>query len=139
MGRMHEETRAKVMVGADMSDEFAVEIGLRQGSARSPLLFIVVLELISRKREGDVMEKLLYADDLALLAENAETLEVLLNDWKTEFERHGLKINVDKTEMMKMGEQHEEMNISLVETRLNQVSSFTYLDDTVAEDRSSEK
>ena len=56
-----------------------------------------------------------------------------------EFERHGLKINVRKTEVMKMGEQHEEMNTSMGGTRLNQVSSFTYLDDTVAEDRSSEK
>ena len=32
-----------------MSNEFQVNIGLRQGSALSPLLFILVMELISRK------------------------------------------------------------------------------------------
>ena len=46
---MYENTKGRVVVGSGMSNEFQVNIGLRQGSALSPLLFILVMELISRK------------------------------------------------------------------------------------------
>ena len=45
----YEQTKGRVIIGAGMSEQFSVDIGLRQGSALSPLLFIVVMELISRK------------------------------------------------------------------------------------------
>ena len=84
------------------------------------------------------MEKLLYADDLALLAECTRRLESLLGEWKEEFERHGLRISVEKTEVMWIGEQHEDMEINLGGTRLKQVSSFTYLGGTVSENGSTD-
>ena len=48
---MYENTKARVVVGSCMSNKFQVNIGLRKGSALSPLLFILVMdwELISRK------------------------------------------------------------------------------------------
>ena len=48
---MYENTKARVVlkIGSGMSNEFQANIGLRQGSALSPLLFILVMELISRK------------------------------------------------------------------------------------------
>ena len=46
---MYENTKARVVVGSGMSNEFQVNIGLRQGSALCPLLFNLVMELISRK------------------------------------------------------------------------------------------
>ena len=46
---MYENTTGRVVVGSGMSNEFQVNIGLRQGSALSPLLFILAMELISRK------------------------------------------------------------------------------------------
>ena len=45
---MYKGTKGRVLVGSRMS-EFSVNIGLRQGSALSPLMFIMVMELISRK------------------------------------------------------------------------------------------
>ena len=65
----YEKTTAIVVVGEGASEEFEVKIGLRQGSVLSPLLFIAVLDLISRKTVvKDVLKRLLYADDLALVA-----------------------------------------------------------------------
>ena len=45
----YEKTTARVVVGEGASDEFEVKIGLRQGSVLIPLLFIAVMDLISRK------------------------------------------------------------------------------------------
>ena len=66
-------------------------MGVHQGSALSPLLFIIVLEALSREfREGFPM-KLLYADDLVLMAEMEEMLLEKLRKWKKWMEARGLK------------------------------------------------
>ena len=45
----YEKTTARVVVGEGASEEFEVNIGVRQGSVLSPLLPIAELNLISRK------------------------------------------------------------------------------------------
>ena len=64
----YEKTTARVLVGEGASKKFEVKNGLRQGSVLSTLLFIAVLDLISKKTVvKDAMKTLLYADDLALV------------------------------------------------------------------------
>ena len=56
---------------------------LRQGSALSPLLFIAVVEVISRKvSTRDILRKLMYADDLVVVADSETDLQELLVEWK---------------------------------------------------------
>ena len=56
---MYEKTTARVVVGEGASEEFDANIGLRQSSVLSPLLFIAVLDLTSRKMAvKDAMKKL---------------------------------------------------------------------------------
>ena len=77
----YENTTARVVVGGGASEEFEVNIGLRQGSVLRPLLFIAVLDLISRKTVmKDAMSKILYADDLALLANGKQELQETLEE-----------------------------------------------------------
>ncbi len=58
-----------------MSNEFQVNIGLRKGSVLSPLLFILAVELISRKiSTTDALRKIMYADDLVIVPEHREEL-----------------------------------------------------------------
>ena len=62
-------------LGVGESVEFAVKVGVHQGSVLSQLLFIIVLEALSKKfRIGLPWELLFYADDLALLAESEDEL-----------------------------------------------------------------
>src|SRR5664279_2225683 len=69
---MYEEATTAVKVNGRVSNAFAVRVGVHQCSVLSPLLFIIVLEALSREfREGLPME-LLYADDLVLLADSME-------------------------------------------------------------------
>ena len=66
----------------------------------SPLLFITVMEVISREIRGGLPWELLYADDLVLMAESEDELRQKLLTWKSALEAMGLKVNVSKTKVM---------------------------------------
>ena len=131
----YEKTTARVVVGEGASEEFEVKIGLRQGSMLSPLLFIAVLDLISRKTVvKDTMKKLLYADDLTLVANGKQELHETLEEWNGLFIKYGLKPNLEKTEVLHIGHQREELDIELEGKKLNKRDSFVYLGGAVCGD-----
>ena len=81
----------------------ASNIGLRQGSALNPLLFIMVMELISMKiSTKDVLRKMIYADNLAIIAESKQELQEVLEEWKGVFKKHGMRLSLEKTEVMRV-------------------------------------
>ena len=45
---MYSNARSHVRAGEGYSEEFEVKVGVHQGSVLSPLLFIIVLEALSR-------------------------------------------------------------------------------------------
>ena len=62
------------------SKSFEVKVGMHQGSALSLLLFVIVMEAISREFMVTLPWELLYADDLAVIAKTEEDLiERLMN------------------------------------------------------------
>ena len=123
----YEQTNGRVLIGAGMSEQFSVNIGLRQGSALSPLLFIVVMELISRKVSmKDASRKLVYAEDLAIVAEDNEELNESLEEWKETFKQHGLRVNLEKTEVLSIGACRE-LNIKLERRTIRQNNSLPTL------------
>ena len=85
------------------------------------------------------MKKLLYADDLALVANGKHELQETLEDWNGIFTRHGLKINVEKTEVLHIGLQREELDIELEGKELTQGDSFVYLGGAVCGDGKTER
>ena len=95
-------------------------IGGIQGSALSPLLFIAVEEVISRKANTrDILRKLLYADDLAVVADGEADLQERLVDWKEIFGKHGLRVSLEKTEVLWVGLQRKDLDIRLDGKKLN--------------------
>ena len=70
---------------------------MHQGSALSPLLFVIVMEAISREIRVALLWELLYTDDLAIIAETEEELIQRLNEWKDNAESKGLRVNMNKT------------------------------------------
>jgi len=62
------------------SKSFQVKVGMHQGSALSQLLFVIVMEATSRDFRVALPWELLYADDLAVIAETEEELTKRLNE-----------------------------------------------------------
>ena len=97
---MYKDVRSRVRVGDGYSEEFGVGVGVHQGSVLSPLLFIIVLEALSREFRTGCLWELLCADDLMISAESMEELLVKVQTWKTEMEKKGLRVNMGKTKIM---------------------------------------
>ena len=89
--------RSSVRVGDGYSEEFGVGVGVHQGSNLSPLLFIIVLEALSREFRTGCPWELLYVDDLMTSAESKEELLVKVKTCKTDMEKEP-RVNLGKTE-----------------------------------------
>ena len=90
---MYRNARRRVRVNGTFSDVY-------QGSVLNPLLFITVLEALSRKIRSGCSEDLLYADELALASETLEGLKGRLEARKGALESKVLRLNVKKTKIM---------------------------------------
>ena len=78
-------------------------MGVHQGPALTPLLFVVVMQEATREARGEGLWDLLYADDLVITAESEEEAVRKFGVWKREMETRGLKVNINKTKLMVMG------------------------------------
>ena len=85
---MYANARSRVRVGEGYSEEFEVKVGVHQGSVLSSLLFIIVLETLSRKFRSGVP---CYAVDLVIIAESLEECVRRLFTWKEAMEKKGLE------------------------------------------------
>ena len=97
---MYANARSRVCVGEGYSEEFEVKVGVHQGSVLSPLLFIIVLEALSREFRSGVPWEDVYADDLVIIAESLEECVRRLLTWKEAMEKKGLRVNAGKTKIM---------------------------------------
>ena len=69
----------------------------------SPLLFIIVLEALSRDFRKCVPWNLLFADDLVIVDTSLEKLIERVLEWKNGLESKGLRVNMSKTKFMAYG------------------------------------
>src|SRR5260221_1756421 len=70
---MYDGARTAVRM-SDGNDSFEVKVGLHQGSVLSPLLFVIVMDMVSKELREGLPWELLYADDVVLMAESEEEL-----------------------------------------------------------------
>ena len=56
------------------------------------MLFVIVMEALSREFRVALPWELLYADDLAVIAETEEELIKRLNEWKDNVESKGMRV-----------------------------------------------
>ena len=105
---------ATVRTGHGTTDCFQIGKGVCQGCILSPCVFNSYAEYIMRnagldeaqagiKIAGRNINNLRYADDTTLIAESEEELKSFLMKVKEESEKVGLKLNIQKTQIMASG------------------------------------
>ena len=94
-------------VGCAYSEEFEVKVGIHQGSVLSPLLFAIVVDVITENAGRGVVNELLYADDLVIVSKGMEDLKERFWNCKDALESKGLKVNSRKTKLMVSGSEGE--------------------------------
>src|SRR5260221_4320121 len=75
---MYDGARTAVGTSDGNSDSFEVKVGLHQGSVLSPLLFVIVMDMVSKELREGLPWELLYADALVLMAESEEELRKVI-------------------------------------------------------------
>lgn len=164
---LHESTNARVRVDGDFSEPFNVTTGVRQGCVLAPLLFLLYIHCIIFNTMSDVdvgvhichrsdsnlfnkrnlkaktkvqtskIQDLMFADDCALTAKNPEDLQNLLNAFVMAAEKFGLKVNIQKTEIMFIN--CPSHNITIGQEVLKEVDSFKYLGSYISNNGSIDK
>jgi len=78
---MYTDAKTVVRIVYGNSNGFQEKVGMHQGSALSPLLFVIVMETLSREFRAALQWELLYTDDLVVIAETEDDLIKRLNEW----------------------------------------------------------
>ena len=87
---MYEGVTTKIKTNAGVSKSFQVKIGVHQGSALSPYLFILVLDELLKGVIKEVPWCMLFADNMVLIGESEEEVEGMLEQVRMALESKGL-------------------------------------------------
>ena len=74
-----------------------MQVGVHQGSVLSPLLYAIAVKEVSHNAREELLNEILFADDLLLMSKNMEDLREKFLKWKQAFESKELKVNLRKT------------------------------------------
>ena len=117
---LHEETYGVVRFEGQLSEEYKVDSGVKQGDVLAPTLFNLFLDVIIRTammKHPDAGVHIqynldaplvnnsrhkfnMYAADVVLLSNDRSVLNSLIQSLSEEFTRYGLKINTQKSKIM---------------------------------------
>nr|CDJ82820.1 RNA-directed DNA polymerase (reverse transcriptase) domain containing protein [Haemonchus contortus] len=110
-----------------------VTVGVHQGSALSPFLFLLTMDVITEELVDGPLKTILYADDIALIAENKEELQNNLQKWQKVLAENGLRLK--KTKFLSSEEGMESITDGYGEA-IEKVQDFRYLGSYLAADGS---
>lgn len=131
----------RVLHGGDVTEQFQVLTGVRQGCILSPLLFLMAIDWVMKettwgKKNGiqwsllEQLDDLDFADDLALLSHKHSQMQDKTSTLESIASSIGLRINREKTKVMRINTNNIEP-IVLQDGELDEVTEFTYLGSVV--------
>ena len=72
---MYEDCQTQVTTKEGNTEYFNVKVGLHQGSAISPLLFIIIMDVLASEIDTEPPWAMLFADDLVLCETSKAAVE----------------------------------------------------------------
>ncbi|XP_047486800.1 uncharacterized protein LOC125037643 [Penaeus chinensis] len=125
---MYQGCRTKVRTPCGETEEFEVTVGVHQGSALSPFLFLVILECLTKDTRREAPWDMLFADDVVICTKTRQEVERRLETWRHALERRGLEVSRKKTEYLCTGGgEKEKGSIKIQGEVVNRVGDFKYL------------
>lgn len=126
---------------AEIGENFEVQVGLHQGSALSPILFIILMDVLTEVVRREPPWDMLFADDVELAGKSNQELEGHLERWREVLEGHGLRVSRQKTQYMECRNSGNiaQGSITMQDQDLEKVEEFKYLGSVVSEDGSMQK
>lgn len=139
--RLYTDNKAQIKIGNTVSKSFLTTKGLKQGCGLSPTLFKIYMEKAlnnwNRKCRGmgieigrQNMHSLLFADDQVVITQDIEDAQYMTRKLIEEFNKWGLKMNLQKTQYMNIGGPPVELDLEN-NTRIGNCLKFKYLGTTL--------
>jgi len=97
---MYEGGRTSVRTPGGVTNDFFIGKGLHQGSALSPVLFTLVLDVLTIEIQDELPWSLLFADDIVLIDETRQGVNEKLERWRHTLEFRGFRVSRSKTEYL---------------------------------------
>ena len=111
---LYNETECAVVIDGQLTEWFAVKIGLRQGCLLSPILFNIFLEFVMKelksldstlKFHDSLSIDIRYADDTTLLSAIFDKLHLSISQLENACQKWGMKINGAKCKIISPSDQ----------------------------------
>jgi exonuclease III len=132
---IYTDLESSVLVNGYTTDKFHIQQSVKQGDALSCALFVLAIEPLLHKIESDDLiipltishnedgtveridvKTLAYADDITCIVKTIESIQIIINTYQLFSEFSGIKLNVEKTELMvigkKGGDERIKVNVS---------------------------
>ena len=98
---MYDDVVTSVRACDSESSDFPLKIGLHQGSALSPYMFALVMDVDTRDIQGEIPWCMFFADDVMLIDESRIGVDRKLELWRQTLESKGFRLSRTKTEYMR--------------------------------------
>ncbi|VFQ60860.1 unnamed protein product [Cuscuta campestris] len=135
---MYDGAMTRVRTSGGDSESFSVGMGLHQGSALSPFLFALVMDVLTQSVQEGVPWCMLFVDDIVLIDDTREGLNDKLELWRLALKTKGFRISRNKTEYMECHfsgrETESEVEVRIDSHLVPKVDRFRYLGSVIQAD-----
>ena len=130
--------RTTVRTDAGESSKFNVEVGLHKGSALSPYLFLILMDVLTERVRKEAPVSMLFADDIVLCGDKDMDMTEYLESWRKALEERGMRVSRPKTQFMDFSFEHNaqgnQPQLKILGEEVERVTHFMYLGTSIEEE-----
>ena len=127
---MYEGGRTSIRTPGEVTNDFAVGMGLHQDSTLNPFLFTLVMNELIKGIQDELSWCMLCADDIVLVHEIREEVNEKLERWRHTLESRGFRISRLKTEYLHCcfsGREDARGEVTIERMQIPKTEKFKYL------------